>query len=499
MRKVLVEWAKQIVPTAAQTRIAEPLAGHSGARAQLASPESITTAEAYGFRARLRSAPAPRNDQHCGAARDDLHSSVGWAKRSVPTMAQVPVGASTVGTRGHVRALPTLQRLAAISGLALGLAAPFAALPAQAQAPIKIGLILTQTGQFTDPAAQMDNGVKLYMKQHGDVVAGRKIEVIRRDSGGAPDVAKRVAQELIVRDNVDVLAGFVLTPEALSVADLSAEAKKFMVVMNAATSIVTTKSPYMTRVSVTIPQNCEILGTWAYKNGLRQVYTMVSDYAPGHDAEASFQRAFKASGGEIVGSVRIPVQSPDFSAYVQRAKDTNPQGIFVFVPAGSQPAALGNALVERGMDPKRLKIMGQGELTEENGLKAMGQSALGIITAFQYDYTHDSPMNRDFVKAYNAEFGRNPDLFSVAAYDGMHLIYSALAKTGGKTDGQSLIDAAKGMKFESPRGPIAIDPETRDIIQTIYIRRVENVNGQVRNVEIEKFENVKDPVKARMK
>ena len=336
------------------------------------------------------------------------------------------------------------------------------------------------------------------MKQHGDVVAGKKIEIIRKDTGGAPDVAKRLAQDLIVTNNVDVLAGFVLTPEALTVADLSSEAKKFMVVMNAATSIVTTKSPYMARVSLTIPQNCENLGTWAFKNGVKKVYTMVSDYAPGHDAEASFQRAFKAAGGEIVGSVRMPVVSPDFSAFVQRVKDDNPEGIFVFVPAGSQPPALARAMVERGMDPKKTKIMGQGELTDESALKAMGEAGVGIITAFHYDYNHQSKANADFVAAYNAEFKRNPDLFSVGGYDGMHLIYEALKKTGGKTDAQGLIDAAKGMAWESPRGPITIDPQTRDVIQTVYIRKVEMVNGQPRNVEIERVENVKDPVKARM-
>jgi branched-chain amino acid transport system substrate-binding protein len=371
--------------------------------------------------------------------------------------------------------------------------------PAHAQQAVKVGLIMTYSGQFADAAAQMDNGVKLYMKQHGDAVAGKKIEMIRRDTGGAPDAAKRLAQELIVRDNVDILTGFVITPEALAVADLSAEAKKFMVVMNAATSIITTKSPYMARVSLTLPQNCEQLGTWAFRNGVRKVYTMVSDYAPGHDAEASFQGAFKAAGGEIVGAVRMPVTTVDFSPFVQRAKDQEPEAIFVFIPGGSQPPALAKALVERGIDPKKIKLMGQGEITEESALAGMGDAGIGIITAFHYDYNHQSQTNRDFVKAYNTEFKRNPDLFSVGGYDGMHLIYEALKKTGGKTDGESLVTAAKGMKWESPRGPMSIDPQTRDVVQTVYIRRVEKVGGELRNVEIEKFENVKDPVKARMK
>ena len=375
----------------------------------------------------------------------------------------------------------------------------FALTPAHAQQAVKVGLIMPYSGQFTDAAGQMDNAIKLYMKQHGDAVAGRKIEIIRRDTGGAPDAARRLAQELIVRDNVDILAGFVLTPEALAVADLSAEAKKFMVVMNAATSIITTKSPYMARVSLTLPQNCEQLGTWAFKNGIRKVYTMVSDYAPGHDAEASFQSAFKAAGGEIVGSVRMPLTTVDFSPFVQRVKDQNPEAIFVFIPGGSQPAALAKALVERGLDPKKIKVMGQGEITDDSALAGMGDTAIGIITAFHYDHNHQSKTNADFVKAYNADYKRNPDLFSIGGYDGMHLIYEALKKTGGKAEGESLIAAAKGMKWESPRGPIAIDPQTRDVIQTVYIRRVEKVSGQLRNVEIEKFENVKDPVKARMK
>src|SRR5712675_744902 len=292
------------------------------------------------------------------------------------------------------------RTLAAVFG-ALALCAAFSA---AAQQPLRIGLILEYSGQFADAAAQMDNGVKLYVKQHGDTVAGRKIEIIRRDTGGAPDAAKRLAQELIVRDNVNVLAGFVITPEALAVADLSAEAKKFMVVMNAATSIITTRSPYMARVSVTLPQNCEQLGTWAFKNGIRKVYTMVSDYAPGHDAEGAFQGAFKAAGGEIIGAVRMPVTTVDFSPFVQRAKDQDPEGIFVFIPGGSQPPALAKALIERGMDLKKIKLMGQGEITEESALKAMGDAGLGIITAYHYDYNHGSQANRDFVNAYNAEF-----------------------------------------------------------------------------------------------
>ncbi|HXX25075.1 MAG TPA: ABC transporter substrate-binding protein [Pseudolabrys sp.] len=375
-----------------------------------------------------------------------------------------------------------------------------AASSANAQETIKIGLILEYSGQFADIATQIDNAVKLYMKQNGDTVAGKKIEIIRKDTGGInPPVAKRLAQELITRDNVDMIAGFGLTPNALAAGDVSAEAKKFMVVMNAATAIITTKSPYMTRVSLTIPQLDETLGTWAAKkSGAKKAYTMVSDYGPGIDAEQGFQNGFKSGGGEIVGSVRMAVANPDFSAYVQKAKDLNPEAIFLFIPGGAQPGALGKAMAERGIDAKKTKVMGQLEIADEHALAAMGDTAIGIITSAHYDYTHKSKMNQDFVKAYNAEYKRNPDFFSVGGWDGMALIYAALKKTGGKTDGDSLIGVAKGMKWESPRGPISIDPETRDIVQTVYIQKVEKVGGKLVNVEIDKIPDVKDPFKAKM-
>src|SRR6187397_1168469 len=399
-------------------------------------------------------------------------------------------------SRNKKERLGSLMRRALIAGLLALLVSP-----AAAQQTVKIGLIMPYSGQFADTATQMDNAIKLYVKEHGDTVAGKKLEFIRKDSGGiAPDVAKRLAQELVVRDKVDILAGLVLTPNALAVGDVSAEAKKFMVVMNAATSIVTTKSPYMVRSSVTLPQVAETFGTWAAtKGGIKKSYTMVTDYGPGHDFEAGFQRAFKEAGGEITGSVRFPVANPDFSAFVQRAKDLNPESIMVFVPGGAQPAALGKAIAERGIDLNKIKVLGSGETTSEQALKSMGDASLGMITAWHYEYTDKSPKNVAFVKLFNEMHKRNPDFFSVGGYDGMHVIYEAVKKTGGKTDGDALIAAAKGLKWESPRGPVAIDPDTRDIVQTVYIRRVEKVGGQLRNVEFDKVENVKDPVKARAK
>jgi branched-chain amino acid transport system substrate-binding protein len=391
------------------------------------------------------------------------------------------------------------KRLLGIGALAA--AALFAGAANAQQGPIKIGLIMPYSGQFADTATQMDNAIKLFVKQNGDTVAGRKIEFIRKDTGGiAPDVAKRLAQELVVRDGVDILAGFVLTPNALAAGDVCEQAKKFMVVMNAATSIITTKCQYMARTSVTTPQLNQALGEWAVKKGgVKKVYTMVSDFGPGLDAEGAFTLAFKEAGGEVTGQVKMPVANPDFSAFVQRAKDLNPESLYIWVPGGAQPGALGKALSERGIDPRKMKVMGQGEVTDDTALKTLGDAALGIITAFHYDPTHKSAKNEAFVKAYNAEYNRNPDLFSIGGWDGIQLIYDTLKKTGGKTDAEALIAAAKGAKWESPRGEISIDPETRDIIQNVYIRRVEKVDGKVQNVEFDKVENVKDPVKERMK
>src|SRR5215471_5330316 len=304
-----------------------------------------------------------------------------------------PPNAANLASRWSIKT--ALRRAFMRKTLFCLVAAVLAASSANAQQTLKIGLIMPYSGQFADTATQMDNGIKLYMKQHGDTVAGRKIEIIRKDTGGvAPDVAKRLAQEMVVRDGVDILAGFVLTPNAMAASDVSDQAKKFMVIMNAATSIVSTKSPYSVRVSVTLPQVTESLGTWAYtKGGLKKAYTMVSDYGPGHDSEGGFQRAFKAAGGEIVGAVRMPVANPDFSAFIQRAKDLNPESIFVFVPAGAQPAAFGKALAERGVDPSKIKVLGTGEVTDELAVKSMGDAALGVITAWHYDYNHDSKLN----------------------------------------------------------------------------------------------------------
>ncbi|MCO6389590.1 ABC transporter substrate-binding protein [Aliihoeflea aestuarii] len=386
-----------------------------------------------------------------------------------------------------------LGRTAAVAMLGLGTALSTGA---YAQETVKIGVILPYSGPFADAANQLQAGIDLYIATHGDEVAGKKIEIIRRDTGGpAPDVAQRMAQELVVREGVDILAGFALTPEALGAAPVAEEAQKLMVVMNAATSMVTEQSEYIVRTSLTIPQVNYAFGQWAYENGIRQTYTLVSDYGPGHDAESSFADGFREAGGEIVGADRTPVANPDFSAYVQRVRDANPEAVYIFVPGGAQPAAIGKALSDRGLTPPDTKILAQGELTHPEALDGMGETALGIITTFHYTLERDDPINNEFVEGYtSANNGREPDLFSIGGYDGMHLIYETLKATEGDASGDALVEAAKGMAWESPRGPMSIDPETRDVIQTVYIREVQEVDGELQNVIIDEIPDVKDPL-----
>jgi branched-chain amino acid transport system substrate-binding protein len=390
-----------------------------------------------------------------------------------------------------------MRRLMAALAAAAVTVAPQIAL---AQDSVKIGLILPYSGPFADTATQVDAGVKLYMKRMGDTVAGKKIEIIRKDSGGiAPDTARRLAQELVTRDGVDIITGLVLTPNTFAVAQVSDQAKKPMVIMNAATSIITAKAPYAVRVSMTVPQVTEPIGAWAYKNGIRKAFTMVSDFAPGHDAEQSFQRAFMAAGGEMVGSLRTPVNNVDFSAYAQRVKDANPEAVYVFVPAGKEPAAIMKSLAERGVTPDKIRILGTGEIVDDTGLQSMGDQAVGIITSYHYDRSHNSPMNIAFVKDFRADNSNvNPNLLAVGGYDGMHLIYEALKKNKGNPEVGGFIAAAKGMSWESPRGMVMIDPDTRDVVQSVYFRKVEKVGNELTNVEFDKIDNVKDPVKERM-
>jgi branched-chain amino acid transport system substrate-binding protein len=369
---------------------------------------------------------------------------------------------------------------------------------ASAQGTVKIGVIAEFSGPFADYGAQILGGMKTYLKQNGDVFGGKKIEIVVKDTtGAAPDVAKRLAQEVITRDQVDILAGFGLTPNALAVAPVSAEAKKPMVIMNAATSVITTRSPYIVRLSHTLPQDTQPIAQWAAKNGIKRVFTLVSDFGPGVDAETTFVKSFKAAGGEIVDSVRTPLQNPDFAPFLQRIKDTRPEAVFVFLPPGSQTIAFIKGYEERGLKQAGIKIIATGDLTDDGVLQAMGEPTLGLITSFHYSAAHDSPENKAFLKAYTETNGTKlrANFMACAGYDGMAAIAEALKKTGGSVDPDRFVGAIKGMKLMSPRGAIMIDPETRDIVQTVYIRRVEKIDGILYNIEFDKFPDVKDPGK----
>ena len=369
----------------------------------------------------------------------------------------------------------------------------------EAKPTLKIGLVAAFSGPYADHGKQMMNGIKAYLKQHGDTVAGKKIEILTRDTTGpAPEVAKRLVEELVVRDKVDFLAGFGFTPEALAAAPIATEAKTPMIIMNAATSIITTKSPYIVRFSMTLAQVSAPMGEWAAKNGIHKVATLVADYGPGIDAEAAFTKAFTANGGAILDAVRVPLQNPDFSAFVQRLKDKQPEAVFVFVPNGAQGIGLMKALHERGLAAAGIKIIATGDLTDDHVLQAIGAPALGIITTFHYSVVHDSPENKAFLAAYRDANGSDAgaaNFVSVAAYDGMAAIFEVMKKLDGKMDADAAMAILKGYTAVSPRGPITIDPQTRDIVQTVYVRRVENHDNELQNVEFLQFAGVKDPGK----
>jgi branched-chain amino acid transport system substrate-binding protein len=367
---------------------------------------------------------------------------------------------------------------------------------ALAQDSVKIGFILPMTGQQQSTGKQIAAAVKLFMAQNGDTVAGKKVELIIKDDGAVPDNTKRIAQDLIVNDKVTFLAGFGVTPAALAVAPLATESKTPEIVTAAGTSIITEKSPYIARTSFTLAQSTVPMADWASQNGIKKVVSMVSDYAPGADAEKSFKDEFTAKDGQVLETIRFPLANPDFAPFLQRAADQKPDAIFVFVPSG-QGGAFVKQFVERGLDKAGIKIIGPGDVTDDDLINGMGDSILGTITAHFYSADHDSAANKAFVAAFKkANDGMRPNFMAVSGYDGMHLMYESLKKAGGKTDGDSLIAAAKGMAWESPRGPISIDPDTRDIIQNVYIRKVEKKNGELYNVEFATFTAVKDPIKA---
>jgi branched-chain amino acid transport system substrate-binding protein len=387
-----------------------------------------------------------------------------------------------------------LYAVALLCGLVCGVSPA-----AFAQETVKIGLILPMTGPFASTGRQVHGAVKLYMQQHGTTVAGKKLELILKDDGGVADNTRRIAQELVVNDKVAFLAGFGLTPLALVTAPIATQAKVPQIVMVAATSIITDASPYIVRSGFTIPQITTGIADWAPKNGIQRVVTLVSDYGPGIDAENTFKQRFTALGGQVIESVRAPMRNPDFAPFLQRARDAKPDAVFAFVPSG-EGAALMKQFVDRGLIQAGIKLIGTGDVTDDDLLNNMGDAALGVVTSFHYSAAHDSPANKAYVDGYKKLNGNmRPNFHSVGGYDGMHLIYTALAATKGSTDGAALVDAMKGLAWESPRGPVLLDPQTRDMVQNVYLRKVERKDGELYNIEFQTFTAVKDPAKAAKK
>lgn len=369
---------------------------------------------------------------------------------------------------------------------------------ASAEVPVKVGVIAEMTGPQSEYGLQITNGIKLYQHVHGDTVAGRKVEILVKDVGGPnPDVAKRIAQELVTRDHVDFLAGFGFSPNAMAAAPVATEARIPMIVMNAATSVLTTRSPYIVRVSMTIAQNAMVIGNWAAKNGIKRAFVLYADYSPGKDGAEQFKKSFAAGGGQIVGEVGVPLKNNDFAPYLQRIKDSKPDAAFLWVPSGEMANALIKDYHERELDKAGIKMISTSDAVDDMFLDSTGDAALGMVTAGHYSVAHDSPQNRAFVKAYQGLFGTSirPNFMAVAGYDGMAAIYEVIKRLHGKTDSAQAMEILKGLKIDSPRGPIMIDPLTRDIVQTVYIRRVERKGSELYNVEFEQVPNVKDPGK----
>ena len=367
-----------------------------------------------------------------------------------------------------------------------------APLGAQAQETLKIGLILPMTGPFASTGRQIDAATRLYLAQNGSTVAGRKVEIVLRDDAGTADTTRRIAQELVVNDKVTVLAGFGLTPLALATAPIATQAKTPMVVMAAATSSIIKASPYIVRTSFTLPQVTLGIAEWAAKNGMKNVVTLVSDYGPGIDAEKTFVSRFTLAGGKVPAELRVPLRNPDFSPFLQRVIDAKPDGLFVFLPSGVGTQFM-KQFTERGLDKSGIRLIATGDVTDDDILNEMGDVALGVITSHHYSASHKSALNQKFVAEFRkATNGMRPNFFAVSGYDGMRVIMKGLEATKGQ-GGEALLDAMKGQVFESPRGQIMIDAQTRDIVQDVYIRKVERVDGELYNMEFDKQTAVRDP------
>ena len=369
-----------------------------------------------------------------------------------------------------------------------------ASLSVAAQEKFKIGMILPMSGPFASTGKQIEAAAKLYMAQNGDMVGGKKVELIIKDDTSAPDVTKRIAQELIVNDKVNVLAGFGLTPLAFATAPLATQAKTPMVVMAAATSSITEASPYIVRTSFTAPQVVTVLADWAAKNNIKRVVSLVTDFGPGHDSEKFFSEQFILNGGVVLEKLRVPLRNPDFAPFLQKVRDLKPDALFAFVPSGAGTGLM-KQFTERGLDKAGIRLIAEGSVTDDDILNGMGEVAVGVVSSHHYSASHNSALNKKFVEAFGkANNGMRPNFMGVGGYDGMRVIYEAAKATKGGT-GETLLNAMKGQVFESPRGPMFIDAQTRDVVHNVYIRKVEKVNGQLYNQEFVTIKDVKDPGK----
>lgn len=392
-------------------------------------------------------------------------------------------------------------RRALVAALAL---LPLAAAPAPAaDGKLTIGVVLPLSGVFANEGEQYQNGIKTWQALHGDKVGNLKIEVVTRDDQGpgSGDLSRRLTQELIVREKADVILGYSFTPNAMSSATLLTEAKKPAVIINAATSVITERSPYFVRVSFTLPQLAATLGTWAAKNGVKTAYTIVSDYAPGIDAETWFKNTFTAGGGKVVGGVRTGIADMEFAPHLQRASEAKPDAIFAFNPGGDVAVAFMKEVDKRGIKKSGIKMIVTGDVVEDQSVPLFGDAVEDVISVHHYQIGLENPENAAFMKKYKEVAGAKaiPNFRAVQGYDGMALIAAAVQKAGGKLDADSLMAAFKGLTIKSPRGTVTIDPETRDVVQTMYIRRGAKKNGEWQNVEFEQVKDVKDPAKAAKK
>src|SRR5215468_6210884 len=391
-------------------------------------------------------------------------------------------------------------RRAATALICAALAALKLSSMATAQTVVKVGLISSYSGFVAQAADEAQKAVDLYMKEHGeDLPPEVKLELIRRDDTSNPEVGKRVAQELITREHVQLLTGVILSPVATAIAPLTAEAKvPLLISIAAGGSAIPRISPYIARVSFTLWQQGYPIGKWAAEQGWKKAYTAVSDFIPGHDSEAAFTKGFGDGGGQIIGAVRMPPANPDFVPFVQRIRDAKPNVAFFFVPADPQATALIKAIRDLGVREAGINITAPQDLLPDEALPNMGETPLGIITSGTYSTAGDRPANKAFVAAWHKEYGEEsyPDFLSVDAWDGMTALFDLIKATNGKFTADEAMEFFKKWKNpDSPRGPVEIDPATRDVVQNIYIRRAEKVNGKLANVEIATIPMVKDPWK----